>query len=166
MTTSVPLKVRCEDFLKDNRRVYARKAVRKKIAIVSVEATNLHTADLTLRLGSTELIAGGTSYRAESPAVIVRKLSEFTWDFLFYSIIDFHPINALIDAFFFLTGPLYNRRLRRQLKLLSDGELILKPGECKKALIAFRGVAGRADVVWLSIYRADGNKQQLQCSVD
>ena len=38
--------VKCEDFLKDNHHVYALKAKRKKIAIVSLEATNRQPAEL------------------------------------------------------------------------------------------------------------------------
>jgi hypothetical protein len=165
MTKSVPLEIKCEDFLKENRHVYAHKAKRKKIAIVSVEATNRDMADVRLLLSASQLIAAGESYDAESPAIVLRKLSEFTWDFLLYTIIDFHPVTAAIEAFVFMTGPLYNRRLRRQLKLLSDGEIILKPGECKRALLAFRGVSKTPNELRLSYCCEGDERRQVQCSV-
>jgi hypothetical protein len=44
--------VACSDFLEGNERVYARKARRKKIAIVRIEATNRGAGAARLRLGS------------------------------------------------------------------------------------------------------------------
>jgi hypothetical protein len=161
----VALDLKCEDFLKDNHHVYAMKAVRKKIAIISVDTTNRNTADVRLLLGSSQLVAGGKSYNAESPALVLRKLSEFTWDFLLYTIIDFHPVTAAIEAFLFLTGPLYNWRVRRKLKLLSDGEMLLRPGERKKALLAFRGVSKKPDELRLSCYCQDGERLRIECAV-
>jgi hypothetical protein len=164
MKTTAVLDVKCEDFLKDNHHVYALKAKRKKIAIVSLEATNRQTTELRLLLGGSQLIAAGKNYNAESPAVVFRKLSEFTWDFLLYAIIDFHPITAAIEALFFLTGPLLNWRVRRQLRFLSDGELLLRPGECKRALLAFRGVSKKPEELHLS-YIQDGQRLQFRCAI-
>lgn len=135
------LDVKCGDFLKGNDHLYARKARRKKIAFIRIDVTNRHSSEARLLLSTSTLTAGGKTYSVESPAVVIRKLSEFTWDFLLYLIVDFHPITASIEAFLFLTGPLYNWRLRRQLALLMDGDFVLSPGESKSALIAFRGVS-------------------------
>jgi hypothetical protein len=164
MKTPASLDVKCEDFLKDNHRIYARKAKRKKIVIVSLEASNRHTAELRLLLGQSQLVAGGKPYSPENPAVVFRKLSEFTWDFLLYSIIDFHPVTAVFEAFIFLTGPLLNWRLRRQLKLLSDGEMLFRPGERKRALLAFRGVAQKPDKLDLP-FSKQGERLQVSCAV-
>jgi hypothetical protein len=162
MNDGATLEVKCDDVLKDNRYVYAMKARRKKIALVRLEVTNPQSSDVQVILGSTTLAAAGKTFcGAESPAVIVRKLSEFTWDFLFYWIIAFHPVTAAIEACLFLVGPLYNRRLRRQLALLSDSEIVLRPGESKTAVIAFRG--GSKELERLTIvFRFRDVEQQLQ----
>jgi hypothetical protein len=81
---------------------------------------------------------------------------------LLFAIIDFHSIVALAEALMFLGGPLYNRRLRRKLALLSDGELLLSPGESKAALLAFRGVRKDLERLTMSWHCGDGNKQRLQ----
>src|SRR3989442_8822420 len=78
----VVLDVKCEDFLKDNRHLYVRKAKRKKIALISVELANTHSGDVRLLLGAATLIAGERRYNVERRAIIIRKLSEFKWDFL------------------------------------------------------------------------------------
>lgn len=157
--------MKCEDFLRDNHHFYAHKAGRKKIAIISVEVANKNSGNVRLMLGASKLIAGERSYNVEPPAVIIRKLSEFTWDFLVYLIIDFHPVLAAVDTFFLLTGPVYNRRLRKQLHLLSDGEMLLGPGECKQALLGFRGVFRGAHELDLSYCRPDAAKRQLRCAI-
>jgi hypothetical protein len=157
--------VKCSDFLKDNHHVYALKAARKKIALISLEAASRHSAELRLMLGASRLIADGKSYIAERPAVILRKFSEFTWDFPLYTIIDFHPVTAAIETFLFLTGPIYNWRLRRQLKLLSDGELLLGPGERKRVLIGFRGVSKRPEQLIVAFRFGDGQEHQLECNI-
>ncbi len=140
MSDGNTLGIKCEDVLKDNSYLYAHKSRRKKIAIVRVEVTNSLSAEVQVRFGSTKLIAGGKSFNAESPAVILRKLSEFTWDFLIYPLLDFHPVTAIFEVCVLLMGPLYNRRLRRQLSLLTDADMSLRPGESKSAMVAFRGV--------------------------
>ena len=58
-----------------------------------------------------------------NPAALIRKFSEFTWDFLLYTLIDFHPVLAVVDISVLLTGPLYNRRLKKQLRGLADSEM-------------------------------------------
>ena len=118
MNDRMTLGVKCHDALKDNGHWYAIKARRKKIALIRIEVSNPQSAEVQVRLGSTKLTAGGKMFATESPAVILRKLSEFTWDFLLYSLLDFHPVTAVIEVCVWLTGPLYNRRLRRQLALL------------------------------------------------
>ena len=134
------LGVKCDDLLKDNSHWYALKARRKKIALLRVEVTNTQSSDVLVRFGSTKLIAGGKTFSTESPAVVLRKFSEFTWDFLVYALLDFHPVKAILDVSLLLFGPLYNRRLKRQLVLLTDADMSLRPGESKTALVAFRGV--------------------------
>ncbi|MEX0714785.1 MAG: hypothetical protein WD278_20825 [Pirellulales bacterium] len=165
MKNLVDLDVKCEDFLKDNHHFYAHKAGRKKIALISVEVANKDSDNVRLMLGASKLIADERSYHVETPALIIRKFSEFTWDFLVYLIIDFHPVLAAVDAFFLLTGPVYNRRLRKQLHLLSDGEILLGPGECKQALVGFRGVSGEASRLELSYCSPDGEQRQLPCAI-
>ncbi len=168
MNVPAELNVTCVDFLKDNPRHYARKAKRKKIVLIGVEAVSNHSGDLRLLLGASKLTAGGQSYNVETPAVIHRKLSAFTWDFLLYLILDFHPVLAALDLFFLLTGPVYNWRLRRQLKLLSNGEMVLRPGESAKVVLGFRGVPKKPEeleTMELCYRRGDGEKQMLQCGI-
>lgn len=160
------LDVKCHDFLKDNRNFYAIKAERKKIAIVRIEVTNWQSSDVTCSLGSSKLDAGGSKYDVASPAVVIRKLSEFTWDFLLFAILDFHSIVALLELFVFLGGPLYNRRLRRKLTLLSDGEMLLSPGESKAALLAFRGVRKKLEQLTIACRCGDGEEHQLLYEFD
>ncbi len=155
------LGIKCDDVLKDNGYWYAIKARKKKIALVRIEVTNPQTADVYVRLGSTKLTAAGKTFTAESPAVILRKLSEFTWDFFFYSLFDLHPVTAAIDVGFWLTGPLYNRRLRRQLALLTDGDMTLRPGESKTAVVAFRGVPKELERLTI-VFRRGETEEELQ----
>ena len=166
MKDSFALDVKCEDFLKDNHHFYALKARRKKIALIGVEAANTHSTEVRILLGDSKLIAGEQSYKVETPSIIIKRLSEFTWDFLLYAIFDFQPVLAAVDVVVFLTGPLYNRRLKKQVHSLSDSEMVLKPGECKKALLGFRGVPKAADQLELLLHWwRDGEKQQLQCAI-
>ena len=154
--------VECEDYLKDNSHLYATKAPRKKIALIRIKATNRHTSDVRLLLGSTRLTAGGNSYEVEQPAVVIRKLSEFTWDFLLFAITDMHnPVTAIIEGVVFLGGPLYNRRLRRKLKLLTNDDLLLPTGESRVALLAFRGVRRGLEDLTIPCRSEDGNEQKL-----
>lgn len=162
---STTLDVKCDNFLKDNPCVYAIKAARKKIAIVRVELTNRQSTDVLLVLGSSKLTAGGTSYKVEKPAVVLRKLREFTWDFLLFPIIDFHPVTAVIELFFFLVGPLYNRRLKRQLSLLSDADMLLSPGETRTALLAFRGIRNNLESLTIPVRYSNGDEKQLQIAI-
>lgn len=155
------LGVKCDDLLRDNNHLYAIKARKKKIALVRIEVTNSQSADVLVVWGSAKLTSAGKSFGAESPAVILRKLSEFTWDFLLYSLVDFHPVTAAIETCVFLTGPLYNRRLRRQLALLSDGEISLRPGESKTAVLAFRGVSKELERLTI-LFRCRDAEHELQ----
>jgi hypothetical protein len=166
MTGSTGLEVKCEDFLKDNPHLYAHKAKRKKIALVSVEAAAQGSSeDVTVALGSARLLAAGGSYGVEKPGRIIRRFSEFTWDFLFYLLIDFHPVLALVDVLFLLTGPLYNRRLKKQLRLLSDGEMVLRPGERKTAILGFERVPSGATQLQLWYRHGNGDPQRIECDV-
>ena len=157
--------IQCVNHLTDNDYVYAMKAKRKKIAIIGVRAMNRDTSPMRLLLGSSKLIADGRSYDAEDPAAIRRKLGEFTWDFLLYSLIDFHPISAIVDMSMMLTGPIYNRRLKRQLALLSNTELSLSTGESKSALLAFRGPSKHLDSLRLRGVDADGGESMLEFKI-
>jgi hypothetical protein len=127
--------------------------------------TNRHSSDVRLVPGSSQLIAGASSFPTEKRAVILRKLSAFTWDFLVYLIIDFHPVSAAIEAFLFLTGPIYNWRLRRHLKHLSDGETLLGPGQHLKLVLGFRPVSTRPDKLNLCYRCGDGEPQMLPCDI-
>ena len=165
--TSMSIDIKCEDFLQDNSHLYATKATRKKIALIRIDATNRQSWDVQLLLGATSLTAGGKSYEAEQPAVVIRKLSEFTWDFLLFAITDmFNPITAVAEGLVFLGGPLYNRRLRRKLKLLTDEDLLLPPGKPKVVLVGFRGVRSKLEAVTIPYRFADGNEQQFQWSFE
>lgn len=141
VSSRMTLSVKCEDILKNNSHLYAHKSRRKKIALVRIEVTNPQSSDVQIVFGKTTLTAAGKTYAAESPAAILRKLSEFTWDFFLYPLLEFSPITAVFEICVALTGPLYNRRLRRQLALLTDADMTLRPGESKSAIVAFRGVA-------------------------
>ena len=163
MKTSTELNVACSDFLKDNRHVYARKARRKKIALIKVEAANNQREDVQLRLQEFRLIAGAQDHKVESPAVILGKFSEFTWDFIVYAILDFQPWLIAVDAFFFLSGPIYNRRLKMQLKLLSDGTTLLKAGESKEIVLGFGGVRKEPTELVLRYASSDGHVHETRC---
>ncbi len=155
MVNATDLELKCVDFLKDNKRLYAHKARRKKISLIQVEVRNNHRSGIRIQLDDSHLISGNQSLRVEKPSLIIRKFSEFTWDFLLWLILDFHPILSAIDLIFLLCGPLYNGRLKRQLRLLTDGELILKSGETKKILLGFRGLTGEPEQLKL-VYDAEG----------
>ena len=158
------LGVKCDDLLKDNNHWYALKARRKKIALLRVEVTNTQASDALVRFGSTKLIAGGKTFGTESPAVVLRKFSEFTWDFLIYALLDFHPVMAILDVSLLLFGPLYNRRLKRQLALLTDADLSLRPGESKSAIVAFRGVAKELERLTV-VFRCGETEEELSINL-
>ena len=161
MSDRLTLGIQCDDVLKDNGCLYAIKARRKKIALVRVEVTNPLPTDVHVRLGLSKLTAAGKTFAAESPAVIVRKLSEFTWDFFLYPLLEFSPITAAFEICVALTGPLYNRRLRRQLALLSDADMTLRPGESKTAMVAFRGAAKQLERLTIVIRCGDAEEEML-----
>jgi len=160
MSERMTLGVKCDDVLKDNGHWYAIKARKKKLALVRIEVTNSQSEDVQIQLGKTKLTAAGKTFAAESPAVILRKLSEFTWDFLLYPLLDFHPVTAAIEVCVLLTGPLYNRRLRRQLALLTDADLSLRPGESKTAVVAFQGAAQELERLTI-VFRCDEKEEEL-----
>ena len=159
------LDVRCADFLKDNHRAYVQKARRKKIALISVDVTSRHSSDVRLVFGSTQLIAGGHSFPVETRSKILRKLSAFTWDFLFYLVIDFHPVTAAIEAFFFVTGPIYNWRLRRHLSRLTDADVVLRPGQAGQFVLGFRGVSSQPERLDLYVSDGSGERRTIACAV-
>jgi hypothetical protein len=161
MSSTVDLDVACEDFLRDNSHLYAHKAKRKKIALISVEAASRDSCKIRIELGAAKLVVGNRNYDVESPQLMIRKFSEFTWDFVVYSILDFHPVLVFVDAVLFLSGPLYNRRLKNQLRLLSDGEMVLGRGDRKKAILGFRGVSKGAMQLQLFYRRDDGERRQM-----
>ena len=166
MTNALPLKVVCEDFLQDNHRLYAHKAKRKKIALIAIEAASSSASGtLTLDLGAAELISDKKRHGVEPPEYLVRRFTEFTWDFLLFLVVDFHPILSIIDLLGLLGGRFYNRRLRRQLRLLSDGEMTLGTGERKKVVLGFRGVRGSATHLQLPVRYQDGKSEQVTCPI-
>jgi hypothetical protein len=155
------LSIKCDDFLRDNEYLYARKARKKKIALIRIEATNPQSSDAHILLASARLTSKGKTFDVEKPAVVMRKLSEFTWDFLLFLLIDFSPITAAFELCVFLSGPLYNRRLRRQLEVISDTDLTLRPGESKTAVLAFRRVPRQLDRLTFSCRCGDHTQQLL-----
>jgi len=159
------LVLRCADSLRDNHHFYASKARRKKIALIRVEAINQAAVSVQLNLGEATLVIGDRIRRLERPEVILRRLSEFTWDFLLYLIFSFHPVEALIDVAVLLSGPLLNRRLRSHLSALSDGDLVLGPGEQKSILLGFQDAAKGTAQVDLSYCFSGGEQRHLQCKV-
>jgi hypothetical protein len=167
MNHPIELEVRCEDFLKDNQHFYAHKARRRKIALIRFEANNMTDDEVRLLLDDSELFAGGQLYALQGRNLVIRKLSEFTWDFLFYLILDFHPLLAAIDLIVLLFGPLYNWRLERQLHALVDHELVLKPGERHNGLLGFHGLPAKTppEKLRLAYSRAGAPPQQLQCEI-
>ena len=166
MANALPLEIVCEDFLKDNRRLYAHKAKRKKIALIAVEAVcKGGSGTVTIDLGAAELVTDKKRHGVEPPDRLIRRFSEFTWDFLFFLIVDFHPVLSLIDLLCLLGGPLYNRRLRRQLRLLSDGEMTLGAGERKKAILGFRGLRTAPTHLRLSYRCQDGTPERIECAI-
>ena len=155
---SAALRTTCNDHLKNNRHVYALKAHRKKIAIIRLHAKNAQRAPLRIRFTELRLLAGGEQYSAEPGDGVIRKLSEFTWDFLLYLVLDFHPLVALVDLSLFLTGPLYNRRLRKQLNELIADDLLLEPDEEQTFLVGFRGLKKSAALEQLRVgYRIESD---------
>ena len=166
MAKSLSLEVECKDLLKDNRHHYAHKAKRKKIALIAVEAVcGSAPGTVTIDLGAAELISDKKRHGVEPPDRLIRRFSAFTWDFLFFLIVDFHPILSLIDLLCLLSGPLYNRRLKRQLRLLSDGEMTLRAGERKKAILGFRGLRTAPTHLQLSYRCQDGKPEQIECAI-
>jgi hypothetical protein len=165
MNDAGELEIKCDDFLRDNPHLYVHKAKRKKIALIRIEAANRHSSEIRIDLRATTLFAGEQSHSVERPDSLIRNLSEFTWDFVLYTILDFHPVLAAVDLFVFLTGPLYNRRLRKQLHLLSDGEMLLRPGECKQAILGFRGVTKAATKLQFSYRHSGEERQWKQCEI-
>jgi len=165
MSNTVDLDVKCEDFLRDNPHLYAHKARRKKIALINIKVANRHSDRIRIDLGATTLVSGGQEHDVEPPGTIIRKFSEFTWDFVFFAVLDLNPLLVVVDVFFFLTGPLYNWRLKRQLRLLSDTELAIGPGESKQAILGFRGVTKSAAQLRLSYCLGKADKQIIKCEV-
>jgi hypothetical protein len=159
------VEVKCSDFLNGNDHLYARKARRKKIALILIVASNRGSSAARLMLGTSRLTSGGRVLGVEAPATTIRRLSEFTWEFLLYSVIDFQPITAMVDVLVLLSGPLYNRRLRRQLALLADSDLELLPGESKSALIAFRGITKDLERIMFTI-RCQGREETVEYPID
>jgi hypothetical protein len=162
MNNAAELDVTCADSLKDNRRLYAHKARRKKIAMISFEAINPGPTEIRIVLGAATLVADGQRHGVESPAIILRECREFTWDFLVYAILDFHPVLVFVDAAIFLTGPLYNRRLQKQLHLLTASDMIVAPGACRTALLGFRGVPKGPAQLQFSYRRDDEPAREMK----
>ncbi|MGB0581195.1 MAG: hypothetical protein ACPGVU_15970 [Limisphaerales bacterium] len=129
--------VSATDFLKGNPHVYAHKARRKKIALIKLDLTNDGDGPVEFELGSAKLIAGGNRHDIDAPETLIKKFREFTWGFIIFAILDFHPLLIMCDLLFLIMGPLYNRRLRRQLRDLTNESIHLKAGEKKTVVLGF-----------------------------
>ena len=151
---------RCEDHLRGNPHVYAHKARRKKIALIRVELRNQGSDSVRLDLSNAELEAGARFVSVVSPERILRRFSEFTWDFLLFAVLDFHPILIAADLFFLICGPLYNRRLKRQLSELTNSAIELQPGESRTVLLGFEA-SGEAPTSLKIPMQSDGQGRQL-----
>lgn len=156
MQGALELEASAADFLDGNRSLYAARARRKKLGLIGFRVLNRTPAEVRIDLGSSRLLCGGQSREVEAPRAVIRSLSEFTWDFLVYLILSFHPLLAAVDLFFFLGGPLYNRSLRRKLRALVDGTIVIAPGEAAEGLLGFRKVP-RGPAVLRLAYAADGS---------
>ena len=166
LENATDLSITAKSFLKHNPRLYAHKARRKKFALICITAqASSHIDELRIDLQAAKLVVGSKSYGVEAPKRIIRKFSEFTWDFLIFAILDFHPVLVLVDIFFVLSGPLYNRRLRKQLRLLSDGEMALRPGEQKKAILAFRAVSKGAAQLCVQYRCGESELKEIVCDI-
>ncbi len=161
------LRATSADHLENNRHVYALKARRKRIAMICVSATNISPLPIRLLFEPTRLHASGRKPCPERPEQIIRKLSEFTWDFILYLVLDFHPILAFVDVAFLLAGPIYNRRLRKQLKAVMADDLLLQPNEERTFLLAFDHVPKSATLDHLELhYRADNGPAESTSFVE
>ena len=153
-----PLLFSASDFLKDDARWYARRARRKKIALIQLDAENTTASPITVDFARAKLSVGERSYAAEKQATIVSKLSTFQWDFLFYWILHFSVIELAIELSLFFAGTLFNRSLRKQLSSLLDRQLTLRPGERLRGLVAFEKAAS-VDAAKLEIpWSVDGTR--------
>ena len=166
LENTTDLRLTAKNFLKHNPRLYAHKARRKKIALINITAqASSHIDELRIDLQTAKLVVGSKRYGVEAPKRIIRKFSEFTWDFLLFAILDFHPVLVLVDIFFVLSGPLYNRRLKKQLRLLSDGEMALKPGEKEKAILGFRAVPKGAAQLYVQYRCGESEPKEKVCDI-
>jgi hypothetical protein len=166
MSVLAAIELKCEDYLQDNSHLYAYKARRKKIAIVRVEIATAGAADaVRIDLGTAQLIVAGRSYRVEPPERIIRRFTEFTWDFLLYLVVDFHPLLSMVDLAALVSGPVYNRRLKNQLRLLTNGEIVLRPGERKNVLLAFQDVTAEGARLQVTYRFGRGDLQRAECDL-
>ncbi|MBI4583889.1 MAG: hypothetical protein HY717_07680 [Planctomycetes bacterium] len=129
------------DFLKDGAPWYARRAGRKKIALIKLDAKNTSTSPITVDFARARLSLGEKSYEAEKRDTIIGKLSTFQWEFLFYWILHFSVIELAIELLLFFAGTLFNKSLRNRLSSILDQQVILQSGERLQGLVAFRKVA-------------------------
>lgn len=186
------LEIVCRDFLKDNNHSYARDAADRRITLVEVRATNQCPFEMRLMLGSSRLTSIEDDRQVVTSAlgssVLLQELlsgwgwprrrvaSEAMWGVLvaanaiiFWAAHGVEPDRwvalwpfLLFVPLLFSLGPLYNYRLRRQLASLSNGDLLLMPGESKTALIAFRDAATLFDHLLIPLRRGDAEPESIE----
>ena len=151
--------LRCSDMLRDARAFHLAKARWKRFALIRCTVDNHGPAALTVHAGGSTLVAGGAEYPTEPRDIVIRKCSEFTWDFLAYLILDFGLVTAVLDIFFLLAGPLTNRRLRKKLAPIAEGDATVAPGGRWEGILAFHKVPrGKGTVVLRYTPRGEGER--------
>lgn len=165
-SVDLPIEVTVSDLLKENSCLYAHKARRKKIALIVVEFSARKDSDtVTVDFGSATFTSGGKDRGVEPPERLLRRFREFTWDFLFFLLLDFNPLLSLIDFMVLLGGPLYNRRLKKQLCLLTDGEMVVRPGTGQKAILGFLAVRTGPAELRFSYRSGEGDMQMFTADI-
>jgi hypothetical protein len=151
--------LRCADMLRDSKALHLAKVKWKRYALIRCLLENTGQSEATIHAGASTLEAGGSEHSPEPRDVVFRKCSEFTWDFLAYLILDFGWVTGVIDLLFLATGPLFNRRLRRKLASIADGDAAVAPGGRWEGILAFRKVPrGKGTVVLRYTPRGEGER--------
>jgi len=147
------------------------------IPIIEVTATNRCSFEIQLMLGSAKLTSSGTGYPAESsPIDADTAFRQLSWrlgdwepgDWGWWPALD--PAGCLTAVvpsvlLFGLIGWLCDRRRRRDLTSLADGELRLSPGETRSALIAFPAIPRhQLDGLTIPLRRPDAEPEAIEYS--
>jgi hypothetical protein len=152
--------LRCADMLRDARALHLAKARWKRYALIRCALENAGPAEVAIHAGRSTLEAGGSEYSTEPRDVVIRRCSEFTWDFLAYLILDFGWITGIFDLLCLATGRLFNRRLRKKLASIADGDAAVAPGGRWEGILAFQKVprGGKGTVVLRYTPRGEGER--------